>query len=435
MRLKLPLLLALFFVLFSFVFAQENEDAIKSEKPWAIGLTVRTATIPFAVEVDKAVASVVPMLFYNGKYFYMRGIEGGMKFYKQNNWNLTAFGRLHFFDFPPEYQNQIQGDNVDWGLRYNYDLTDWSFADFEILSDWDGNFSSNLHLGYRKETKHFRFDSYFELKWKSNKYNSHFFGLDSVNVNSGFDFSVGLITDYHIGSNFYLFASAQLTLLGKKTRDVSFINSDVMGEAYLGFGFSNDRTQPRKKELENKPYIRVAQGFATPSDLSNILKFRTEPDSNHNKMTSIFYGHPLTDRLFGIPLQIYLNAGFVFHWPSDVQEHAEELDLAIKLYYTIPWPIRWRLGAAEGFSYVNKVPYVEKTELENKGYVPSKLMNHLDFSIDFNFGDIFGSETLKHLWIGYGIHHRSSIFETAQQFGRISGGSNFNTFYFLWDLY
>ena len=436
MNLRLRVLfILLFFLIISSSFAQKDPKKIESEKPWAIGLTVRTATIPFAVEGSKAVVSVVPMLFFKGKYFYMRGIEGGVKFYKTDNWDLTAFGRLHFFDFPEEYQNLIQGDNVDWGLRYNYNLTDWSFADFEILSDWDGNVSSNLHLGYRKETKRFRFDSYFELKWKSKKYNSHFFGLDTLDVNSGLDFSLGLITDYYVTSNFYLFAAAELTLLGKNTRDVSFINNNMMGEAFVGFGFSNDRTKPRKKKLENKPYIRVAQGFATPSDLSNILKFKAEPDSNHNKMTSIFYGHPLTDRLFGIPIHIYMNAGFVFHWPSDVQDHAEEVDLAIKLYYTIPWPIRWRLGAAEGFSYVNNVPYVEKNELLNKGYVPSKLMNHLDFSVDFNFGDIFGSETLKHLWIGYAIHHRSSIFETAQQFGRISGGSNFQTFYFLWDLY
>ncbi|NOX18947.1 MAG: MipA/OmpV family protein [Chlorobi bacterium] len=431
---KLQLILIVLCCVVSTFIAQEKGDNISSEKPWAIGLTVRSATIPFAVEGSKAVASVVPMLFFQGNYFYMRGIEGGIKFYKTENWDLTVFGRLHFFDFPKEYQNQIQGDNVDWGLRYNYALTNWSFADLELASDWDGNFSSNVHLGYRKETDRFRFDSYFELKWKSKKYNSHFFGLDSLDVNSGFDFSVGLITDYHVTSNFYLFATAQLTLLGKNTRNVSFVNSDIMGEAYLGFGFSNDRTKPRKKKLENKPYIRIAQGFATPSDLSNILKLKSKPDSNGNKMTSIYYGHPLTDRLLGIPLHIYLAAGAVYHWPSAVQKDALEVDLEIKLFYVIKWPVRWRLGAGEGFSYVNEVPYVERNELENKGYVPSKLMNHLDFSIDFNVGDIFGDEVLKRAWLGYGIHHRSSIFETAQQFGRISGGSNFNAFYIQWDL-
>ena len=434
MKLRLLLLLLLLSLSATEFIAQENGHDIQAEKPWAIGLTVRTATIPFAVQGSKAVASVVPMLFFRGNYFYMRGIEGGLNFYKSDKWKFTAFGRLHFFDIPEEYQNQAQGDAVDWGLRANYALTNWSFTDFEIMSDWSGNVSANLHLGYRKETKNFRFDSFFELKWKSSKYNNFFFGLDTLAPGAGFDMSVGLITDYHIASNFYLFATGKVTLLGKKTRDVDFINSDVVAEAFVGFGFSNDRTKPRKKKLENKPFIRIAQGFATPSDLANIIRFKSEPDTNGNKMTSIYYGHPLTDRLFGIPIHIYLMAGAVYHWPSAVQNDALEVDLEIKLFYVVPWPIRWRLGAGEGFSYVNEVPYVERNELENKGYVPSKLMNHLDFSIDFNVGDIFGDEFLKHAWLGYGIHHRSSIFETAQQFGRISGGSNFNTFYIQWDI-
>jgi len=67
--------------------------------------------------------------------------------------------------------------------------------------------------------------------------------------------------------------------------------------------------------------------------------------------------------------------------------------------------------------------------MERKGYRPSNLLNYLDFTLDFNLGDIFGGQLLDELWLGYGIHHRSAIFEKAQQFGRIRGGSNYQTFY------
>jgi len=39
---------------------------------------------------------------------------------------------------------------------------------------------------------------------------------------------------------------------------------------------------------------------------------------------------------------------------------------------------------------------------------------------------------MKHWWLGYSIHHRSAIFESAQHFGRIKGGSNFQSVYLQW---
>ena len=96
--------------------------------------------------------------------------------------------------------------------------------------------------------------------------------------------------------------------------------------------------------------------------------------------------------------------------------------------------MRVRLGAAEGVSYVNKIPYVEETQLGKKGYKPSKMLNYLDFSVGLNLGDITGGETMKHWWLGYSIHHRSAIFESAQQFGRIKGGSNYQTVYLQYDF-
>ena len=113
---------------------------------------------------------------------------------------------------------------------------------------------------------------------------------------------------------------------------------------------------------------------------------------------------------------------------TKVQESAQEFVLAIKLYYTIPLPVRIKLGAAEGWSYINNVTYIESYDYDNKEYRASNLLNFLDFSVDISLEDIFG-KSLNNLWLGYSIHHRSGIFESAQQFGRITGGSNYQTGY------
>ena len=84
------------------------------------------------------------------------------------------------------------------------------------------------------------------------------------------------------------------------------------------------------------------------------------------------------------------------------------------------------------------IPHVEDTELRAKGYEPSQLLNYLDLSVDVNLGDLFGwigaRETLTPLWLGYDVHHCSAIFETAQQFGRIKGGSNVQMVYLQYDF-
>jgi MipA family protein len=415
-------------LLFSGIYA-DDDPRVRVEEQWAVGMVARVASIPFATNEEKTVSTLVPLIFYEGERWYMRGIEGGYRFYSTGDWDFSAMGRMRFFDIPQQYQNLVQGDNVDWGFQAKYQPFAMTVLDIEGLIDYEGNISSNVRAGLDIYSGRFNIKPYAEAKIKSRKFNSYYFGLDSVNINGGIDLSVGFVVDYHLLSNFYLYGAGKITLLDRQVRNSSLVSADIHGQVFFGIGLSNDRSKPRKDKLSSKAYLRLSQGFATPSDLSNIIKFNATRDTANNKMTSLFYGHPLTDELFGLPIDIYLTPGFVWHWKSDFQPHSQELVIAVKLYYTIKWPIRWKFGAAEGLSWANEIPFVEATEMERKGYRPSNLLNFLDFSLDFNLGDIFGGQVLDELWLGYGIHHRSAIFEKAQQFGRIRGGSNFQTFY------
>ena len=44
-----------------------------------------------------------------------------------------------------------------------------------------------------------------------------------------------------------------------------------------------------------------------------------------------------------------------------------------------------------------------------------------------NLGDLFHIKAMDDIWLGYSLHHRSGIFGTSSMFGRIKGGSNYNT--------
>ncbi len=103
--------------------------------------------------------------------------------------------------------------------------------------------------------------------------------------------------------------------------------------------------------------------------------------------------------------------------------------LALKAYYNFKWPTHWRFGFAEGISYIEDVTNIEQREMDRKGYRSTKLMNYLDVTADFSLGDAFNYNEMRDLYFGIGVHHRSSIFESNSTFGRIKGGSNYNSLY------
>ena len=401
------------------------------EQDWGIGAGLRLARIPFDTK-DNTVTNFVPQLFYEGDLFFLRGLEAGIKIAKSDKWQLNALGRLRFFDIPKSFQNEIQEDTVDLGLQLRYSLDENAFVEFELLSDMDYRFHANLRTGMDLVNGAFEWMPYVNLNFKSAEYNDYYYGLEVDNVGSGIDMSVGLKAEYHVISNLYLIGSFQLTYLDRDARHSAFVDKNILDETFIGIKFSNERKKERKKSLRNTPYLRIGHGWATPSNMGEILSGDIENDKYNNQLTSLFYGHPLTDELFGLPLDIYLTPGFIWHWSSRVQPSSQEYVLCIKAYYTFKWPIVWRLGAGEGASYASRVTYIEESELNKKDYEVSKLMNYLDFSIDINLSDLFGLKGPNKLWLGYYIHHRSAIFESASHYGRIKGGSNYNTIYLQW---
>ncbi|SES77414.1 MipA/OmpV family protein [Thalassotalea agarivorans] len=431
--------------------ALAEDEKVFSEQNWGLGAAVRQASIPFATPEDK-VTSFVPMLFFQGEDFYLRGIEGGYHLYENQDWQVNLFSRLRFFDIPASYQNQVHGDGWDFGVQLRRKFSYNSHLDAELLTDKDGNLYANVNNQWYFQTGSWEFMPSVGARFKSEDFNSRYFALEDITqqrIDGGVEFTGKIETRYHVASNFYLIGSFAVTSIDSAAKDARFndqqlVDKSVHGEAYLGFAFFNDITKQRKEKLRNKGYLRIAHGFATPSNIGDIIRFDWEKDPYNNQMTSLFYGYPLTDELFSLPIDIYLQTGIGWHWknsdlPSDtnsvqIDQHIQEYDVGIKAYYTFTWPTAWRFGVAEGFSYVSDMTYIELTEMEEKGYRPSKFINYLDFSLDVSLGDLFNVNALNDVWVGWSIHHRSAIFEQSSQYGRIKGGSNYNTLYVQFNI-
>jgi len=390
---------------------------------------LRYAAIPFKTEQDSTY-DIVPLIFYDHGRVFIDGLTGGFRFYDSDKWQFSAIGRYRFSDIPAEYQNQIREDGLDVGGQLKYRITDDWDVDFEVLTEERGYVHANVITKYRYASDLWEVEPFFRLRWKSDDFNNNFYGLGVYTPNNAFDYQIGSDFRYHIISNLYIIGQATLTILDDNTRNLEIIDKGTQGAVFAGIGFFNEKKNKSDKiYLDSKPYVRLAHGWATPSSVGDIFTGNTRTDEFDNQLTSLFLGVPLSDTLFTLPINVYLTPGAVYHHSSEVQNSIWEYVLAVKFYYTVKWPTPWRIGFAEGISYMNEVSYIERQYLERQGYRPSELLNYLDFSFDVSLGHLFNSKPIEDLWLGWSVHHRSGIFSTSSAFGRISGGSNYNTVY------
>lgn len=409
---------------------------------WGVAIGMRRADIPFAVSdvsEDTAVYDILPLIRFENDDGFIRGLEGGVHLWKDPDHQVNVYSRFRFNDIPKEFQNEVKGQSFDFGLQYRYFDGQWE-TDIAVLSD-----SYKRFYGYTRAQYNWRYENwslvpFTELKWKSADFNDHYYGFDQEQAGGGVSISSGVKGAYHVASNLHLIGQFGVTRLENDVYDLDTVEKNYQLESFLGIAFYPDPNKPfihTSAKQKNDEYLRLAHGWATPSNIGDILKFQTERDSENNQMSSIFYGTQVADSLLTLPIDIYFTPGLVWHYSSDVQKDIAEAVLAIKAFYTFELGPRWRLGVAEGLSYVSDITYIEGFELtgedSKRGYEnSSKLLNYLDFSLDVNVGDIFDNKALAQTWFGYSIHHRSGIFESSSVFGRIKGGSNYQTVYLQW---
>ncbi len=400
------------------------------EQKWGIGFGVRMASIPFKGD-DSTLHDLIPLFYYEDEYLFLDGLEGGLKLLDREDWQLRLLARWRFFDVPDDdYDAFIDTDVLDWGLQLHFQPNkEPLYFEVDFMADERQRFSSNWRTGLDMEHGPVRWNPYLNLRFKDSRFNDYYYGLSQVDVDGGVDVSVGIEAKYHLFNEVFLVGSIEGTWLDDNARDSFYVEDDFQGNAFLGISYLNGSKTICKSAIDAKPYVRIAHGWATPSDLADIIVFDRERDHDNNQLTSIFYGHPLADEMLGMDVQSYLTPGFVWHWNSGVQESGQEFVLAFKHYSTFNWPFTWRFGVGEGLSYAAEISYIEQFEMDEKEIEASKWLLYLDFSLDIDLGQTLGVAALDDLWLGYSIHHRSGIFGSSSMFGNIKGGSNYNTVY------
>ncbi|MGJ8674216.1 MipA/OmpV family protein [Rubritalea sp.] len=399
---------------------------------WGVAMAMRYGSTPFDAE-DNGISDIFPLFYYEGDRFFLRGDYGGLKLWENDQYGFNAIARYRFYDIPEEYDDLVSGGGADMGLQAYWKLTQETQLQLELLSDSDGRFQAATRWAGDFRREKWRFFPEAEVLFTSSKFNRHYYGVGRYDLNAGVEARAKFKARRQLYKNLHVEGRVEGGWIGSDAQNSPVLDDSFEYDFYLGLGLFSDNHSESKSTLKAKSYWRISQGFGTSSDFQNILlgEFKTDDEADVN-MTSIFYGHPLSDTLFGSPWDVYLTPGMVYHYSSDVQDTSLEFILAVKAYYTFPLPWRLRLGIAEGISYADSLTYYERNDLAEKEVSESKLLNYLDLSLDLNMGDVFNSNALEDLYLGAAIHHRSGIYGSSSAFGDVSGGTNFGTVYLQW---
>ena len=129
-----------------------SKELYNSPKQWGLAMGLRYAKIPYNTSQGDRVGDIMPLFFYQHKYFFLYGLTAGFNVPLNEKWEVALLGRYRFFDIPEEFQNQIRGHAFDYGGRLRYNFRKNLYSDLEILTDNRNLWHSNLLLSYEWES-------------------------------------------------------------------------------------------------------------------------------------------------------------------------------------------------------------------------------------------------------------------------------------------
>jgi len=160
------------------------------------------------------------------------------------------------------------------------------------------------------------------------------------------------------------------------------------------------------------PYsIRLGAGFADYNDLNAILQFDYNRYDKNLYVINLDGGWRAGKNIFDTPIDVYLKGGLSYFDERGWADNIFEATLYIKFIWKIDfYGNRIRLGFGEGISFAQDIPYVEQVDAsESEEKATARLLNYLDISADIDIGRLIRVDSMRDLYLGYTIKHRSGV--------------------------
>ncbi|GEM_PF-1437754 len=437
---------------------------------WSLGFAYTWQDSLYAGESYRT--DFMPTFTYTGKRFFLDTTDFGWHAIDNGRWQLDIFGSYFiqgyndhtFFSDTGEVRDDndpLKGMERKNALEGGIELTrKTSLGRFgvQLRHDVDGvHNGGEVRAQWAKVFRDgpWQWEPWIEYRRLSSEKSDYYFGVreDEVtdtrpaySVDAADTWGIGIATRYTAWKQHHFAANLAYRNYSDTITDSPIVTEHGVASVNLTYRYELDQLRiPRDAgdfnffgNNGNPTSLRVAYGCTTETKFNEILRGNINCDGGGGtRLGSVFAGRKLSDDVFTLPIEAWLIGGVAWRDENGLQDNFLEGVLAFKaIYRRFPWSdkVETRLGFAEGLSYADSVPAIEKEKAEEKDRRTSHLINYLEFSLDVSVGDVFRKENLENLFFGFYVHHRSGIFASANLYGNVYGGSNVNALYLEWEF-
>ncbi|MFA6196954.1 MAG: hypothetical protein WC656_09965 [Sulfurimonas sp.] len=175
--------------------------------------------------------------------------------------------------------------------------------------------------------------------------------------------------------------------------------------------------------------LRLSGGSASASDFDRLFTFQGFNTSPYETKTyGLTGGYRIYKDIGGLPFDLYANGGLNYYDENGYQDNFFGADVYVKVVYKLnAFSNEFRIGLAEGMSYVGAIPHTEMQEAILEKDAHSNLLNYMELTFDFDIGKLARVKSMENLYLGYLIKHRSGMYGVYNNVK--DGGSNYNCAY------
>jgi outer membrane protein len=399
---------------------------------------------------------ILPVYLYEGEFVYLHGNRAGLKLALGPESRGYAFVSRRLENSPvqniPDSLSGIAArvPENDIGLSFAQRFG-WGSAYTEVLHDVSGvSHGTEWRVGFEGEQRRgaLRLAPYLVLAQRNARLNDYYYGVSApestatrpaYQAGAGVNATVGLNARYDLGDRWHFLAGVSATVWSGSVRRSPIAEDRVQLAGFGGFAYEFTPTPRKDPDTRSPLTFKVLYGRSSPCNLLPImeLRCRSTRTDDRTSLESFEIGLPFIESPHGWPVMIAWYAGLLRHEERGFQPDSWQVNGYLKAFYWgFPWSerVRTRIGFGGGFSYAQRVPYVEARDQALRGRNSSKLLQYLDPTIDASVGDIIGDRSLRETYFGFGVSHRSGIFGMAQIFDNVNGGSNYIYTFIEWRM-
>lgn len=413
-----------------------------------LGGGIRLNSSPYVGQTD--VDDLVPLYLYEGKYLFAHGTKFGAHVYRDDTFTLDVGARYQFLKLDPDPDDPLfdgvleRKQTVEGGIEGSM-KGGWGILQLGWWTDvQDRHNGSQFELTYR-----YRFDfgkwmisPYVSAKWLDDDMVGYYFGVSPGESHAGLpayapgdaiNLEWGVNTWWQLTDRVFAFGNLGVVALDSAITRSPLVAEDSAAAVFVGGGylFGGEKGNVYGAGGTGNPWSwRVNYGYQAASNIfpklmSGQIQSNDEADTNISGLTlgKLFQG--------GDRMEVWGKFALYRHYEEPLQDDFWSYNAYVILMgkgYS-PWSqkLAFRWGFGLGVSYAEEVPIIEQIKQARKGENTNRLLNYLEFQVDFPVERLIKSKFTRDCFVGMTVAHRSGIFATSELLGSVNGGSDWVT--------